>query len=368
MELDTLREQVAELQAQQSQHVEVEEELRRSVEMFRGIMDHAADLFLVHNTVGKTFDVSQMACDALGFSREELMDLYCWEYVPSMPVGGPETWKQWSPDLNFTDESIFRRKDGTTFPVETRARTFELRGQQLFLILARDITERHQAEEAKRELAVLEERNRLARDLHDSVTQSLYSLTLFSETARNLANPGNLGRLSHYLTRIGETALQALKELRLLVHELRPLELETEGLKGALRQRLDAVERRAGVDAQLLFEGHIELPTHLEYELYRVAQEALNNSLKHAGATLLTVRVVADGQHIQLEIEDNGKGFDVEQASAKGGMGLANMRERVAALEGVLDILSTPAEEDTSGESETMGSRITVTVRAPGNL
>jgi signal transduction histidine kinase len=118
------------------------------------------------------------------------------------------------------------------------------------------MVERQRAEEAlaqkAAEAAVIAERNRLARELHDSVTQSLYSSTLLAEAGQRLAGTGDLERTQGYLSRLGEITQGALKEMRLLVHELRPLALQKEGLVGALQQRLDAVERRAGVDARLV--------------------------------------------------------------------------------------------------------------------
>jgi signal transduction histidine kinase len=194
------------------------------------------------------------------------------------------------------------------------------------------------------QLAVVRERERLARELHDSVTQSLYSLTLLAEAGRRLAGAGDLERVAGYLDRLGEISQQALKEMRLLVYELRPLVLKREGLAGALQQRLDAVEKRAGVDARLLLQGTIELPTSVEEALYRIAQEALNNALKHAAATSTTVRVSAQGGRIELEVIDNGGGFDLEAVGGKGGMGLVGMRERAEKVGGTLTILSRPGE------------------------
>jgi PAS domain S-box-containing protein len=138
------------------------------------------------------------------------------------------------------------------------------------------------------QLAVMKERSRLARELHDSVTQALYSMTLLAEAAGRRVGAGNLEQVENYLARLGEAAQQSLKEMRLLVHELRPPVLEREGLVGALQQRLDAVEGRSGVETRLRVEGTLELPAPVEEELYRIAQEALNNALKHAAATLVT--------------------------------------------------------------------------------
>jgi signal transduction histidine kinase len=132
--------------------------------------------------------------------------------------------------------------------------------------------------------------------------------------------------------------------MRLLVYQLRPLVLKREGLAGALQQRLDAVEKRAGVDARLLVGGTIELPTAAEEELYRIAQEALNNALKHAAPTSVTVRISAEERNVVLEVSDDGRGFDPGSISAEGGMGLVSMRERTEKLGGKLDVKSAPGE------------------------
>lgn len=190
------------------------------------------------------------------------------------------------------------------------------------------------------EKAILEERNRLARDLHDSVTQSLYSLTLFAEASQRLVNSGDFERANGYLTQVGETAQQALKEMRLLVYELRPVALEEVGLIGALQQRLDAVEGRAGVATQLLVNDIIELPPTVEEALYRVAQEALNNTLKHANASAVTVQVAIEADYVRLFIKDDGCGFDLPSAASSGGMGLRSIRERCEGLGASLEITS----------------------------
>jgi signal transduction histidine kinase len=192
------------------------------------------------------------------------------------------------------------------------------------------------------QLAVMKERERLARELHDSVTQSLYSLTLFAEAGRDLARDGELGRVEGYLTRLGEIAQQALKEMRLLVYQLRPLALQREGLVGALQQRLDAVEGRVGVEARLMAQKLVELPAPVEEGLYRIALEALNNTLKHAAATSVTVYIRAEDERVELEVVDDGQGFDPDTVSDRGGMGLASMRERAEKLGGSLTILSAP--------------------------
>jgi PAS domain S-box-containing protein len=190
--------------------------------------------------------------------------------------------------------------------------------------------------------AALEERQRLAHDLHDSVTQSLYSLTLLAEAARRVVGTDQRHQVAEYVTRLGEAAQQALKEMRLLLYELRPLALQREGLVGAVQQRLDAVEKRAGVETHLLVEGTLDLPALAEVELYHIIQEALNNAMKHAAARSVTVRIRAEGARVDVTVTDDGRGFDPHGVGDAGGLGLPSMRARVERLGGALTIRSQP--------------------------
>lgn len=200
---------------------------------------------------------------------------------------------------------------------------------------------RQQAEET----AVMEERGRLARDLHDSVTQSIYSVTLFAEAARRLIGEGELTSTQDYLEQLRDTSQQALKELRLLVYELRPALLKQEGLIGALQQRLSTVEERANIRAELISEGALKLKKPIEVGLYHIAQEALNNALKHASASQVTVRISSNATQVTLEVADNGVGFDPDLvADQGGGVGMASMQERTERLGGTLRVVSAPGQ------------------------
>jgi nitrate/nitrite-specific signal transduction histidine kinase len=194
------------------------------------------------------------------------------------------------------------------------------------------------------QLATMAERQRLARELHDSLIQSLYSLTLLTEGGRRLAESGRLEDVSAYFADLWQIAHQSLKEMRLLIYEMRPVALDQADLITAIQQRLDAVEGRAGVQARLLVEGEIFLPPHEEEALYRIAQEALNNSLKHAAATEITVHLEAQVDRVSLRIQDNGRGFDIVEAEGSGGLGLYSMRERAKAMEGELSVYSEPGK------------------------
>lgn len=192
-----------------------------------------------------------------------------------------------------------------------------------------------------RTLAVLEERNRMAGQLHDSMNQSLYSVILFAGAGQQEMEKNNLPAVQHYLSRIEHMARQSLKEMRLMVFELRPKVLEQNGLAGALQQRLDTVELGAGLDARLVIEGDIDLPPETEEALYRIAQEALNNVLKHASASRVRVSLVCQDGELDLAITDDGVGFDPLHPPHKG-IGLVNMNEQAAAVGATLQIRSSP--------------------------
>jgi signal transduction histidine kinase len=195
---------------------------------------------------------------------------------------------------------------------------------------------------AVQEKAVLEERQRLARDLHDSVTQALYGVTLHAEAAARLLTLGDLATTAQYLRELQETAQDALAEMRLLLFELRPPALEQVGLVAALQARLDTVEGRANLQTHLSVEGKIDLPAPIEQALYRIAQEALNNVLKHARARHIAAWLRQTHSGVTMEIADDGIGFDPAVARVAGGLGLRGMAERVDQLGGRLTVRSAP--------------------------
>lgn len=201
-------------------------------------------------------------------------------------------------------------------------------------------------QEAER-LAVMEERNRLARELHDSVTQALYSTTLFAEAGQRQAQAGKMDKALSYLAEVGETSHQALKEMRLLVYKLRPSALDKEGLLAALEQRLKGVEERAGIQYELMVDGELHLPHDVEAALYSMAQETLNNSLKHARATAISVHFAQTDDDVQFEIKDNGEGFVWETAVAAGGLGLTSLQERAKQYKGTVEFQTAPSKGTT---------------------
>lgn len=186
--------------------------------------------------------------------------------------------------------------------------------------------------------ASLEERQRLARELHDSVSQALYGIGLGARTARALLErdpPAALEPVEYILS----LAEAGLAEMRALIFELRPESLETEGLNAAVRKQVDAFRARHGIQVDFVPCAEPDLPLGVKEAVYRIAQEALTNVFKHSRATQVRVVLTLTTKDLTLEVADNGRGFDAA-ADFPGHLGLRSMGERAEALGGRLQITS----------------------------
>jgi PAS domain S-box-containing protein len=226
-------------------------------------------------------------------------------------------------------------------------------GQQIALAI-----ENAWLREQVEQLAVIQERQRVAQDLHDSVTQSLCSLTYFAEALRQQFQQGSgtPDEQAQIINSMMEIARSAHVEMRLLIHQLRPPALERGGLAGALRERLNMVEKRAGLKSHLQIDDLSTLPPELEEALYWIVVEALNNVLWHAEASLVTITLqlqqhehaangggnAVGGMLVSLEIRDDGVGFDLQAVRGTGGVGLKSMHERATRHGGTLTIEAQP--------------------------
>ncbi len=198
--------------------------------------------------------------------------------------------------------------------------------------------ENAQLYEQAHEWAALEERQRLARELHDSVSQALYGIALGTHTARALLDrdPHEVAEPLNYVLSLAEAAQV---EMRALIFELRPESLEREGLVGALAQQAAAVQARYHLAVTTTFCEEPAISLKTKQELYRIAQEALQNTVKHAHANSVELRLSETEAALLLDVCDDGLGFD-PSSSFPGHLGLQSMRERVTGLGGTLQIQS----------------------------
>jgi signal transduction histidine kinase len=197
--------------------------------------------------------------------------------------------------------------------------------------------------ERSRELSVLQERSRLARELHDAVTQKLFSIRAHARAAAVLAarDPADLARVRSEIEVIGTLGAEAHAELRAVIDGLAPPDLEAAGLAGSMRSYVVLAGRAYGIPVAFAAADLPALGTPVEAALYRVGQEALHNALRHAGAGSVRVALSRTSRRVVLEVADDGHGFAPELPS--GGLGLASMRERAAAAGGALTVRSGPA-------------------------
>ena len=196
--------------------------------------------------------------------------------------------------------------------------------------------------EAARGMAALEERQRLARELHDSVSQALYAIGLNTAAARQ-ERAADSERRDRLLGDVIGLAEAGLTEMRALIFELRPESLEQEGLVGALKKQAAAVQARHRLVVNTSLSPEPEAPLATKEVLYRVAQEALHNVAKHARAQSVDLTLEMHSGDLVLRVSDNGKGFD-PTGSFPGHLGLCSMRERVGAVGGSLEIDSAPGK------------------------
>ncbi len=189
--------------------------------------------------------------------------------------------------------------------------------------------------------AVIQERQRMGRDLHDSLNQSIYSLALLARAGQDALEEGDSAGLAEHLKDIESHAFLALREIRILLHALRPPELDARGLAGALEERFNMVEHRVGLQAEAWIDKNLKLPPLSEIEVYRIIIEALNNVVKHAQAQQVSVHLVQQagpaGKAYQavLTVTDDGEGYAPQ---SPGTLGVDNMRQRAAALRGDFEI------------------------------
>lgn len=192
-------------------------------------------------------------------------------------------------------------------------------------------------------LATVEERARLARELHDSVTQSLFSLNLTLRAARRVLTSDSSQALG-LMDNVQELAQGSLAEMRALIFELRPQALQNEGLASALQKHADAVKARNALSVHLEVLGDRRLPIEHEEALYQISREALHNVVKHAHATEAWVTLDTSSDDVTLCVRDNGRGFDTARLVTGGGshIGTSTMRERAEAIGGTISIETTP--------------------------
>ena len=328
-----------------TEQLRLEEELVKSEALYRDLVENITEVIYSLDDSGVITYVSPAIEKVLGYSPEQLIgesfdrfilpeDLNRARKNISNLIGGETTRRSEYRAENSSGEVRWMRV--SSLPIMDEDRVSGFQG------VMTDITGIKRVEEQLERAAALAERQRLARELHDSVTQTLYGIDLFSNATEQAMELGKTERAMENVQQIKELSQSALGDMRLLIFELQPQILEEKGLATALQERLDLVEGRSGLNTNIRVIGERPLDPSIETELYAVATEALNNTLKHSGAEHVSVVLEYEEDSVSLTISDDGNGFDRDAPDLNKGFGLLNMEERITRIRGGFSLESSP--------------------------
>jgi PAS domain S-box-containing protein len=332
------------------------EALRASEEKFATVFGHSPEaIAIVHGASGELLDVNEAFASLTGYARSEAIGRR-WDGLALLLSTAAQN--QMATLLRqqgvMTDyELAINTKQGEVSTVLLSVMAIHVSGEPCLLAIAHDITLRKQAEQALRraaaelatsaqQRAALEERQRLARDLHDSVSQVFYGISLGVHTALAMLDTDR-DQVNTALSYTLALVDAGLTEMRALIFELRPELLEEVGLVAALTTHAASLRARYDVQIEQNLCDEPELALKAKEALFRIAQEALQNAIKHAHADRLEIRLICQPDSLVLEVCDNGVGFDPGVAYP-GHLGLRSMQERMRALGGTLKIHSAPRQ------------------------
>ncbi|MDQ2934220.1 MAG: GAF domain-containing protein [Chloroflexota bacterium] len=342
-------------------NAELYEQLTASEERYRFLVDTSPDIVWSVDAEGRFTFFSDSLERRTGWKQEQMLGTHFSAFMnpDALPVA-QAAWQQLREDPHAEQRLRIELPlaDGRRAPVEiTMIGTVEEGRYVGAHGSVRDITERERLEADLRgqaaELAAGQERAHLARELHDSVTQALFSMGLTARSLEILLDKDPMAAREK-LAELRDLQRDALAEMRTLIFELRPSSLEQDGLVQAIRNHASAVGARTGLAVTVEAEPVERLALDAEEALYRIAQESLHNVVKHAGASVAHIRVEQDSGAVVLTVVDDGEGFDPEQVS-RGHLGLVGMRQRAEQVGAQVGIASKPGA----------GTRVTVRVAVP---
>ena len=322
---------------------------------FRRIFEHVSDGLIIHDAqTGLVVEANPAACALHGYSRQEFIGLHPTAFMhPDSRRLLHDYLLAIQSDSLFAITAVHLRRDGSPFHVEVRGTAFTYQQRPCLLSIIRDVSARVQNEQQLEQQmaarikeqarkATLEERQRLAQNLHDAVNQSLFSASLIAEVLPRLweRDPEEARQSLEDLRRLTRGAMA---EMRGLLAELRPLVLTDSKLSDLLRQLGDALTGRTNIPVQVTVKGQEPLPADVQVAFYRFCQEVLANVAKHARASRVEIDLQYDAGGVALQIRDNGRGFDPAHTPA-GHYGLSMMHERAEAIGAELAIASQPGQ------------------------
>lgn len=339
----------------------IEEKLRESEARYRSIVETTVDAIITINDDGLVRTFNKSAEKLFGYKTSEVIG-------KNVKMLMPEPYKSEHDDyidnyltsghrkiIGIGREVTGRRKDGSTFPMYLAVSEVNLRDQHVFTGIIRDISEQRRLEQEILRISE-HERRRIGQDLHDGLGQMLTGIGLIT---KNIAQ--NLGKEEHPLAEEADEITNLIREAdqyaRELARGLVPVEFDSEGLTAALERLTTHAEKLFGIQCNFKFKGKLKLndTTHVTH-LYRIAQEAVSNAVKHGDASDVSIQLVVSKPHIRLMVEDNGTGFE-ENWDEKGGLGVRIMQFRAGLIGATLEI----------SDSKKGGARVTCTIPIIGD-
>ncbi|MCX4246935.1 PAS domain-containing sensor histidine kinase [Paraliomyxa miuraensis] len=303
--------------------------LERSEARFRQLVEQAVDGIFVCDEDGRLVDVNRQACDSLGYSREEVLEMNLVELCQGLEI--EMLWEmldRLDPGQSETHAAAHVREDGSTFPVELHLGPFwDSAGEPRILALARDVTDRQRLEKAALEAAEQEAR-RIGRDLHDGLGQHLTGMAFLAKGLERSLNERGLPEAAE-AREIVKLVKEAVGHSRALAHGLAPVGVHGTELTPALENLAERTREVFGIDCEFQGEQVARVPDDATATaFYRIAQEATNNALKHGKASRITIRLETDAdESLRLTIEDDGIGLRSSRPTGDG-LGLRLMKLR----------------------------------------
>jgi PAS domain S-box-containing protein len=325
-----------------TQRKEIEEQLRENEQRYRMLFQAATDEIMVFHVDENMeplpfLEVNDVACDILGYAHDELLQKTLYDI---MATDKEEVKKHIRNVIRFGKKLVELQhvtKRGKKIPLEISSRSFIYDGSQTIISIGRDIRERRKLEQEILNISE-QERQRIGRDMHDDLGQLLTGVGLI---AQNLANElrAEKAKGARKVQEISDLLKEADEHARALTRGLVPVNIESNGLDAALRDLTKRSAKMYDIDIHYNNNQDITLVDTSAVHLYRIAQEAINNAIKHGNATYIGVKLSTNNDHISLSVEDNGSGFP-EIADTSDGMGVRIMNFRAQMMGGNLEIKS----------------------------
>ncbi|MBN2174448.1 MAG: Cache 3/Cache 2 fusion domain-containing protein [Bacteroidales bacterium] len=345
---ENVRKFLSQLERSSKKLKQTQQALEQSERHFQTLFNNSSDDIFVIDFEGNFIEVNQVACDDLGYSREEFMKMNIRQIKPELLKQKVDTYINRIRKFGQHQyESEIISKSGLTIPVEMKSRVFDYKGEKMILTIARDISERKEVED--RILTTIiqteeNERKRFAADLHDDLAPILSTVKLYTD----LLKKKNFKKIDEEeaVRNIEELVDMAITSTRTISRNIRPNILQDFGLAAAVNDFCNFIKKTESINIEVFtYQYTIEQRGIEETVLYQSVKELINNTIRHASAKNIKIELKSYENQIILYYRDDGIGFDLEEAMKQNsGLGLNNIVNKIKSVKGTVDINTKPGE------------------------